>query len=594
MRTLDAQYVPTPLLATAEQAPVVIAANGLQPRHPTLALLRAFGRYFAQRTWLRLTRRFDADADARRLRETFEALGGLWIKVGQLLSLRTDVFSEPVCRELGRLQYRALGFPFAEAKVAIEAALGRPLERVFDRFEEAPIAAASVSQVHRAVLRENGVTVVVKVLRPNADEVFRRDLRNFGRFISLIEAFDFAPHVHWRTALWELEQMVVEELDFRYEAANMRRMRKSLRPHNVYVARVFLEHCNNSVLVAEFLPGVLMSDFIRIGQADPERAQAWCRENRIEPRRLGKKLFETAMRQLLEDNLFHADLHPGNIMLLRDNRFALLDFGTIGSCARSFIFTYKASLAALAEKDFLRAADMTLRLAISPPGPGSLDALRTDMVRSYRLWEGRTHLHRLGYHERSLATAGSDSGRIMFKYKVQLSWEFMRISRTWGTLDASLSFLLPNANYMRLFRSYFRKSEARRMRPLTLLKGIAQGVRRTVNVVEEYQEMIGPAVRKQMILSPSLVNASERLLRFARTAVRITSNVVIFATVIGAVVLVHRFHPELALIDNKIMGELADGDVSEYEAWLFALLAGVIFAFTIRRSLKSVDSDPTS
>ena len=586
---LDPYRIPTPLIQREEYPPVPISGPTRQPRFPSAIVVRLFVKHHLQNLWNGIRRRRDPEEEAVRLRKMFETLGGLWIKVGQLLSLRTDVFSRQTCRELGKLQFRSLGFPLEEARMAIETELGMPLEKVFKVFESAPIAAASVSQVHRAVLHDGETVVAVKVLRPHVEVIFERDLRNLSRLIWVLEILKFAPHVHWRKALYELEMMVVEELDLRYEAANMRRMKKSLREHNVYVPKVYVKHSTRRLLVSEFIPGVLMSDFIGIGHSDPERLARWCQENRVQPEKFGRRLFNTAMRQLLEDNLFHADLHPGNIMILKDNRMALIDFGTIGSMDHTFLLTYKGSLAALAEKDFLRAADMFLRLTITPPGVQTLNILRTELVRTYRHWEGLTHLHGLSYHERSLASAGADAGRIMFKHKIQLTWAFMRVSRTWGTLDASLSFLMPDANYMRLFNRYFKGSMKRKMQPRNLAAGFASSIRKTMASIEEYNDMLGPMIRKQIILSPNLMNASEMIMRFMRTAFKVLSNVIIFGAVGAALLLLHRFHPEMLIFESEMLHALADDDLTTYEIWWLGLGGALCFVLIIRRALRSVD-----
>ena len=590
---LDYLLTPTPLLRPGEQPPVPIVVGPIHAPHKTWHVVRAFGGFVWGVLKRRILRRNDPRVTAIELRTTIESLGGLWIKLGQLLSLRSDVIDPAICAELGKLQYRAVGFPFEIARDAIEKQLGAPLDQLFSRFDPEPIAAASVSQVHRACLRRDGVDVIVKVLRPNAPEVFHRDLKHISTLIRLIEAVNFAPHVYWRKGLEALAAMVVEEIDFRFEAANTRRMRKSLKQHKVYVPRVYLEYCTAGVFVAEYVSGVLMSDYIRVGLADPQRTAAWCHENGVDPEKLARRLFMSAVRQFLEDNLFHADLHPGNIILLRENRFALIDFGTIGSCDASFLLTYKASLAAMAEKDFLRAADMTLRLAIKPPGPGILEHLRQEIVASYRKWEARTHLQGVDYHERSLAAAGNESGRIMFKYKVQLTWEFMRISRTWSTLDASLSFLIPQASYLSLFRKYFKTAHRRAMRPRQLVSSVVASVRRTYATLQEYQDMLGPIVRKQAILRPSFINAGERFLRFARTYFKLLANVILAIAVIAGFMELDHYHPELFQFENHILHELADEELTGEEIWWLALAGALVVGFILRRSLTSVDKDPT-
>jgi ubiquinone biosynthesis protein len=466
---LSDEWIPTPLAQASERETVEITEPQPESRWYSLRVVRRFAHFLLLRWWLRLIGRYDKDASAVRLRKVFEESGGLWIKMGQLLSLRSDIFSAAICRELSKLQYRAQGFPIHFVRQTLHQELGPDLDQVFEYFDAKPIAAASVSQVHIAVLRKPKVRVAVKIIRPDAAESFSRDLRNIRRVISILELFRVAPHIRWRDASWELEQMVREELDLRYEASNTHRMRKVLRNHLVYAPRVFFNYSGKQVLVTEFIAGVLMSDFIQIGQQDPVRLANWCQANEVNPRKVGRRLFLSGMRQLFEDNLFHADLHPGNIILLRNNRFALIDFGTIGQSERDFLSKYIASLRALAVHDYAKAADYTLSMAIRPPPMQQMQQLRAELVRSYRYWESRTHLHGIGYHERSLAAAGGDSGRIMFKYQVQLSWAFMRISRTWATLDASLSFIMPTANHMKLFQTYFRKASKRRNRLSELL-----------------------------------------------------------------------------------------------------------------------------
>src|SRR4051812_6713181 len=131
---LDVLRLPSPLLEPGEQPPVPIAQEPPQRRVPTPHPLHVFGAFIFCVLWRRAARRADVRVTAVTLREMIEHLGGLWIKVGQLLSLRADIFPQEVCRELGRLQYRALGFPFEAAKAVIEAELRMPLARVFSRF----------------------------------------------------------------------------------------------------------------------------------------------------------------------------------------------------------------------------------------------------------------------------------------------------------------------------------------------------------------------------------------------------------------------------------------------------------------------------
>ena len=172
-----------------------------EPRKPSGALLVRvwilFTWFFVQLAWLRISGRLTGAESGRRLRDVFERLGGLWIKFGQLLSLRTDVFSYEFCRELGRLQDQATAFPPRVAREIIERELGGPLEQYFDQFDEAPLAAASIGQVHLARLPGQGVWVAVKVQRPYTDWVFTRELALVRLVVRAARRLWFVPDLRW-------------------------------------------------------------------------------------------------------------------------------------------------------------------------------------------------------------------------------------------------------------------------------------------------------------------------------------------------------------------------------------------------------------
>jgi ubiquinone biosynthesis protein len=428
-----------------------------------------------------------------------EELGGLWIKAGQLLSLRVDLFSEPVCQELSKLQYRAIGFPPELARTIIETELGCPLEQVFASFDDLPLAAASVSQVHWAVLRRKQVLVAVKVQRPNVQQIFQRDLVLLQWLVRLLIRLRVMPHMRLHDAMWELEQIVKEETDYRYEASNMRRMKKTLKSYKVYIPKVFTKHSTDKLLVMEYIDGALMSDFIAMQEQDPLRLATWLSTNNIEPKRVGTRLFLSTMRQVLEDNLFHADLHPGNIVLLRHSRIALIDLGTIGAVPRQVLHIYILGMSALATGDFERAVDYTLHLATHLPLL-NLTELREQLVRSYREWEARTHLTQLPYHEKSLAAAGAASSKVLAAYKVQLSWAFMKIGRTWTTLDASLNYLIPNADYVKLFQKYHSEAERRARTWANIYRRVRETTHAISDTLNEYNLLLAPVIRRQTLV----------------------------------------------------------------------------------------------
>lgn len=408
-------------------------------------------------------------AAVSRYRVFLERMGGMWVKAGQLVAMRRDIFHQETCDELSRLQDRAQGFAWPLVRRIVEEDLGGPIERFFSEFSERPIAAASIGQTHEARLRHNGVRVAVKVQRPFVAESFARDLRYTWFLVFWLKWFSVAPQARWYDMVWELEKALNEELDYRMEATALARMKKSLRKHQVYAPKVYLRFSSKRVLVMEFVEGVFMSDYIKMAGQDPERLQRWLAENEIEPRKVGERLMVSHLRQLFEDNIYHGDLHPGNIILQRKNRLALIDFGTIGTFDKSLLQKYHLMFAALGANDFMKVADMFLLTC--PPLPNrDMAELKSEIIRALRLWEARTKIKRLPYHEKSLTSLSGSFAQLLGKFSVPSNWEFLRLNRSDLTMDASLMFLLPDIDYPALFRKYEHHARARSIEKATSAK----------------------------------------------------------------------------------------------------------------------------
>lgn len=456
---IDESLIPTPLLAEQLRKPVEVRPIEQRSRRQTLQVVMRLAAWIFRAMVHRVMRRpLDAPM-AGQIRSIIEEMGGLWVKTGQLLSLRTDLLSPEFSRELARLQYAAVGFPFEVARESIERELGRPLETVFSEFEPHPVAAASICQVHRARLRDSGALVAVKVQRPGIEERFGRDLRVLRFLLGVMQRMPGMSYFTWDEMLWETEQIFREEVDYRYEASNTRRLRKTLRDHDVFVPRVF-DWSTRRLLVLEWMPGVLMSAFLEVAREHPERLAQWCAENDVDPKKVGEGLFDTFFRQLFEDNLFHGDLHPGNILLLRDSRIALIDFGSAGTNDVTMLRYYRMSMQGVGEKDFPMAVDYLFLLADRLP-PADMEPVKAMVVRTYQAWAERAEHRELPYYEKSIGNMGLSAGDVLIKHKVVLSWSFMKISRTWATLDASLAALLPEVNYVKLVSKYFRGAQRR-------------------------------------------------------------------------------------------------------------------------------------
>src|SRR5881275_2295584 len=253
------------------------------------------------------------------LREMLDELGPTFVKFGQLRSTRPDILPPDIIAELRGLQDDVRPFPFADVEQVIREELGLTLEQLFIEFEERPIAAASIGQVHRATL-PNGRRVAVKVQRPGAPRQIEADLALMYQAARIakerVRALDF---IDARLLVDEFARSIRQELDYRAEARNADAFHRNFAgyPH-VRVPRVFWTYTRSRVLTLEWLDGIQVAD------VDPAE---WSIEDR---RDLAYLMAETWMTMIFRHGFFHGDPHPANILVLPGDRIGLVDFGQVG------------------------------------------------------------------------------------------------------------------------------------------------------------------------------------------------------------------------------------------------------------------------
>jgi ubiquinone biosynthesis protein len=578
---LPTELIPTPIPVDSKKKSVEIEEYRRRFRSRKIEFAIKFGGWLSGVLWRAIRGHKDEREDAKRLRLLFESLGALWIKLGQLISLRSDVLSPAMCEELARLQFRSVGFPWFQAKRIMEEDLGRPVTQVFASIEPTPMAAASICQVHRARLRGSGFEVIVKVQRPYVEQDMTRDMQILELFLGIFKTLHIMSFLRWDSLIWELRQILLEEVDYRYEASNQRRMRKMLRPQRVYVPRLIDDLCSKRVLVMEYVPGGLMSDYLELYRSDPAKLAAWLEENNIDPKRTGIRLFRSFFRQLMEENFFHADLHPGNILLLRDSRFCLIDFGSAGSVERNLLRIYTMSLMALAEQDFRRAVDYTLLMCEELP-PVGIDEAKVEMIRSYREWSARSALRGVDYHDKSIAAAGAASGQVMGKYKIAASWQFLKVSRTWVTMDASLSYLIDDSNFISMIKSYFRDRNKRMKRS----KG-KPAVESVVNGLSEVFLLEGENLRRQMQRLGDVTSTAAAVIAMVLTGVRYLVALAILIQT-AYLILEQLFKIRIPALGLRLFEGFEDRWSLGAMGWLLVLIVMTLLWFRIGRIVRGL------
>jgi ubiquinone biosynthesis protein len=258
-------------------------------------------------------------ARGRHLREMLDELGPTFVKFGQVLSTRPDIVPPDIIAELRGLQDQVKPFPFEDVERVIREELGQPIERLFLEFDEEVLAAASIGQVHRAVL-PNGRRVAVKVQRPNAPATIESDIQLLEQAARLVvERVRVLDFINTRELVDEFAKSIRQELDYRLEGRNAEAFHANFAGHpHVSVPRVYWSYTRSRVLTLEYLDGVQVRDL---------EFDAWTIDQR---RRLAYLIAEAWMTMIFRDGFFHGDPHPANILVLSPERIGLVDFGLAG------------------------------------------------------------------------------------------------------------------------------------------------------------------------------------------------------------------------------------------------------------------------
>ena len=316
-----------------------------------------FLRYLAPWTWFE---RSAGTSRGERLRLALEELGPIFVKFGQALSTRRDLLPLDIADELARLQDRVPPFPGSEARAIIEGAYGRSTDEVFAKFDEQPLAAASIAQVHAATLR-SGQEVVVKVLRPGMAQVIGRDLEVLHALAALAQRYWVeGRRLRPVEVVREYEKTILDELDLMREAANAAQLKRNFTGSRLlYVPEVYWDFCRPEVMVMERIYGIPISDVARL------------RSLGVNIPRLAQNGVEIFFTQVFRHNFFHADMHPGNIFVLpqdpQEPRYAAVDFGIVGTLSPRDQYYVAENFMAFFDRDYHRVAKLHVDSGWVPP-----------------------------------------------------------------------------------------------------------------------------------------------------------------------------------------------------------------------------------
>lgn len=286
-----------------------------------------------------------------RLRLALNEMGPIYVKFGQIISTRRDLVAPDIADELALLQDQVPPFPGSEAREIIEKALKKPVTELFGSFDLEPLASASIAQVHKATLPD-GREMVVKVVRPGIRRLIRRDIDLLMAIAGLAEKYwESGSRIRPTEFVREFETFIFDELDMTREAANASALRTNFKgSKELYIPEIYWPYCKEQVLVMERVSGIPISDIQGLRDAGV---------NLEKLAKMGIRVFYT---QVFRDNLFHADMHPGNILVdvsdPENASYIALDFGIVASLTPLDLYYISENFQALFNRDYLRVAQL--------------------------------------------------------------------------------------------------------------------------------------------------------------------------------------------------------------------------------------------
>ena len=377
------------------------------------------------------------NAQPYRVRKIFEELGGSFVKLGQLLSLRPDLIPKEYSDELKKLQDNVAPFSYTEAKAIIEGELKTPVKDVFSAFFEKPMAAASIGQVHEAVLKKNNKRVVVKVQRPNIGEIMKSDIDLLYHLAALIEKH-FPPRLFNPTQIVkEFEDYSLKELDYIREGKNIESILKNHRhDKKVVIPEVYWEYTTEKVLTMGFIDGEKISEVHKLREQDRKKILS--------------NLVNTIFEQIFIDGFFHADPHPGNILILKENRIGLLDFGIIGHIDEKLRRNITSLFIGMIDGDLSEMADSLLKL-------GFLEYEIDEEKIKQDLYDSLGEYHNIPLKNIDISSVFHKIIGLAQKDKIRLPTNFILLVKSTITLEGVAREIDPNFNIVAEAKPFVKK-----------------------------------------------------------------------------------------------------------------------------------------
>jgi ubiquinone biosynthesis protein len=367
-----------------------------------------------------------------RIRLFLEELGPTFVKIGQVASTRYDVLPADIISELENLQDQAPPFSYETVQKIIEDELGHPLADLFKEFNEDPLAAASIGQVHYAVLK-TGEAVAIKIQRPNMKGTIETDLEILQDLALLAEQrLDWAAHYQIRDIVDELAKSLLEELDYSIEGRNSEKIANQFKNDpGIVIPKVYWEYTTKKVLTMEYVEGIKLNEAEKLKEAGNN------------PKELAKNVVNSILKQILVEGYFHGDPHPGNVLALPGDNIVFLDFGMVGRLSSEMKNNLATLVIALMRKKTDDVVKSIMQMGIVPENIDVM-SLRADVDRLYEKY------YDVALSTTSLAQVIGDLFAVAYRHHIRIPSDLTLLGKTLLTMEGMVVKLDPEISILKV------------------------------------------------------------------------------------------------------------------------------------------------
>ena len=450
-----------------------------------------------------------------RLRKTLERLGPTFIKFGQVLSVRPDLLPKEYIRELEKLQDHVPPFSFGEVKKQVEEGLNQPLNKIFSEFEKKPIASASISQVHKAKLR-NGKVVAVKVQRPNVRQIMEEDIEIMLYIVSLAEKHvEGAKKYEPVNIVKEFKEWTKDELDFKLEARNAKIFALNFKDNeNVIIPKIYSDYTTEKVLTLEFIDGIELSKVAEL------------KKSKVNFDLVIKRGFDAVLTQVFLHGFFHADPHPGNIFVTKGNKIAFVDFGIIGIFSQDLKDQAVDLLYSIVFHDVDKLASVLVDMGLE----GDIRSFKEELREVVEPMEISS------IEEVKLSRVIEEVLHIALQHKLKMPLQFVLLGKTIITLEGIGLEYDPKFRLVDSARPFVENLMIRRLNPVNMFNNFLKNSLKFKKFTETFPDEATKALRK--IQSGKIkVDVSESDIKTLSVEIDRSSNRIAYSMLIAAFII---------------------------------------------------------